>query len=128
MENRGSWHGPRSATVAARGGQPGHQRPNPSTAGKPLKRITLASGLTKPRGPGPARVQRIPPRNFPLMPARTRIVVTESIDADVPNRPIMVDYKSLGQRDPDRLHDEKAACEIVNVHVRCGVDGARVLT
>ena len=65
------------------------------------------------------RMERIPPTSFAVPSAAARIVISETIQAQIPHRPVVVDHKPLGQGNPNRNNSHTPASEVANVQVVC---------
>jgi len=73
-------------------------------------------------------VKRIPPGYLSRVAATPRIVKPEALDADVPERTIMLEEEALGHGDPKRGDDEKSAEEILAAQVCRPIDGTDMLS
>lgn len=78
-------------------------------------------------GLGLAGVKRVPVRPLASMTPDTRIVISESIHDDVPNRPIAFDQKRFGQRYPELVDNKVTTTEIRNLEVFSLTDGRGVV-
>ncbi len=70
--------------------------------------------LAQLRRPSAAGVQHVPPGNLARDPALARVVVSEPLNADVPQRLVVLDEEPLGHRDPQGCHDEVPAKEVAS--------------
>jgi hypothetical protein len=61
------------------------------------------------------------------MAPRTGIVISESVDERIPNRAIMLNEKGFPQGNPDVVHNEESAPEILSVEILGLLDRFRML-
>tara|TARA_Y100000815_G_scaffold271508_1_gene298226 strand:- start:2228 stop:2911 length:684 start_codon:yes stop_codon:yes gene_type:complete len=87
-------------------------------------RVVTFRALVSPR---PAWVENVPRRFFLLISTLTGVVVSESIDFDIPQGPESVDQQRLPQGDPDILDNEVAANKVLQFQVLRLGNGFRVL-
>ncbi len=69
----------------------------------------------------------IPGRASLIVPARTGIVIPESVEGCIPYGRELLNQQCLAQRNPNVVNHEKSAAKIVAIQIRRVIDGLAVL-
>ena len=64
-------------------------------------------------------MRSIPPTSFPRLSAAPRIVVSETVEARVPNWPIVLNDGSFRKIDPSSNNREVPVHEVLNLQILC---------